>query len=500
MLAKKAMLNTAQMVVDQIARILVAFILTPILVGHLGATVFGIWQILQKTSFQLAPMDGCTPEVLKWTIASQQNNDDAAKKQRAVGSAVVSFFIFVPILVTVYAVMIAVLPQYLNLGATQVWETRAALALLGINTLLFVVAGLFEATLRGMNLSYKLTGLQAVVLVAGGGMSALAAIQGYGLLGLASAQIVSTVLFIIFYSVVAKRHIVWLGIRKPSVGEIRESLLRSKWYTIWALISAWLLAGDVIVLGAFSESHTVSKYILTMYVTQMMTVAILTAIGSALPGLAGIIGKGEYQRAALLRNESLLYSWWLCLTICTAVIVFNQSFVSLWVGGQQYAGDNVNALIAACVMQLVFIRHDADMLNMALDVRKKVVIGFVSALITLLLMLVLIPLYELSGLCISLLLGRAMLSIAYPRIINKFLKSKIEKQFPIRRLITTILCLLFGWTISNYIFVGSWWALIAGGSLFTGAMFLLLYSLGMNSTEKQITKNRFNKLKSLRSR
>lgn len=497
MLTKRALLNSLQMFVDQLARILVGFILTPILVSHLGSVLFGVWQVLQRASLQVAALDGRAPEVLKWVIASQQDHDDDAKKQRAVGSAVISFLAFLPLLLLVYVLLIVFLPQYLDLDAGQVWNARIAVAVLGLGAILLVAADLFEASIRGMNIAYKLLGVQAAVLIAGGVMTAVAAIGGYGLLGLAIAQVAVAVLFIFSYFMVARRNVPWLGIGKPSGSEIWQALNRSKWYTLWAFISAWLFAGDVIVLGAFVAPQVVSKYVLTMYVSQMITVAILTAVSSALPGLAGIIGKGEYQRAEVLRQESLLYSWWLSITICSAVIVFNHSFISLWVGAQQYAGHDVNALIAVCVMQLVFIRHDANILNLALDVKKKVVLGFASASVTLVLSLILVPMYQLYGLCFSLLLGRALLSVLYPRIIGDFLKAEKKPGASVRRLMVTALLLLITWALSAHVFVTSWWLLAGGAALFAGLALPLIYAVGMNAAEKQMVIKRYRMLKPL---
>lgn len=499
MLTKTALLNGIQLAVDQIARMLVGFILTPILVTQLGSVLFGVWQILQKSSLQVAALDGRSSEVLKWVIAGQQNNTDDEAKQRAVGSAVICFLLFIPILVLAYAILIIYLPYYLNLNVGQILDVRYAIIILCIGAVILVAADLFEATIRGMNLAYKLTGVQAVVLVLGGFLSAFVALKGYGLPGLALVQVIVSLLFITSYYVVARRHVQWLGMSKPSSNEVRQSFNRSKWYTLWAFISVWLFTGDVIVLGVLVEPEFVSKYVLTMYVSQIMTVAILTAVSSALPGLAGIIGKGEYKRAELLRQESILYSWWLSVTICSTVILFNYSFISLWVGEQYYAGHTLNFLIAICVMQLVFIRHDANMLNLALDVRKKVMLGFVSALVTLVLMLILVPRYELAGLCTAILLGRGILSVAYPIIVGDFLKSGNKNIISLRHLFFTTSLLLFSWALSRDVYLDSWWKLMLGAVLSSAVIFILVYWIGTSASEKRLIINRYRLFRPVQS-
>ncbi len=494
MLTKKALLNTCQLAVDQIARIAINFFLTPILVTHLGGAMFGIWQLIQKSSFQVAALDGRSSEVLKWVIASQQNNEDSVKKQRAIGSAIISLLFFSPLLLFSYFALIKLLPSFFHIAAELQLDVKITLAILALNALFMAIAAILEATIRGMNIAYKLLGIQALILIVGGICSAVAVIEGYGIQGVAGAQLVASFLFILSYLIVARLNILWLGVRKPTINEVRITLIRCFWYTLWAFISLWVFTGDVIVLGVFLPPETVSQYVLTMYVSQMMTIAILTAVSSILPGLAGIIGKGELGRAAELRRESFLYSWWLTLTICSLVIIFNQSFLNLWVGETHYAGDDINALIALCIMQLVFIRHDANILNLALDVRKKVLLGLLSSVVLLFLMIYLVPKYKILGLCFALILGRSILSITYPLVIRDFLKVK-KKEFYFRRFIVTLLFIWICWKLSHHIIINSWGELILSGILTFIIIFVLTFVLGIDRLEKKIIFNRFRTLK-----
>jgi len=494
MLTKKALLNTCQLAVDQIARIAINFFLTPILVTHLGGAMFGIWQLIQKSSFQVAALDGRSSEVLKWVIASQQNNEDTAKKQRAIGSAIISLLLFSPLLIFSYFALIKLLPGFFHIATELQQDVKITLAILGLNALFMAIAAILEAIIRGMNIAYKLLGIQALILIVGGVCSAVAVIVGYGIKGVAGAQLFASFLFILSYLIVARLNISWLGLRKPNINEIKMTLIRCFWYTLWAFISLWVFTGDVIVLGFFLPPKIVSQYVLTMYVSQMMTIAILTAVSSILPGLAGIIGKGELDRAAELRRESFLYSWWLMLTICSLVIIFNHSFLNLWVGETHYAGDDINALIALCIMQLVFIRHDANILNLALDVRKKVILGFLSSVVLLFLMVYLVPKYKIMGLCLALILGRGILSITYPLVIRDFLKVK-KKVFHYRRFIVTLLFIGICWKVSQHVIINSWGKLILSSVLTFIILFVLTFFLGVNRLEKKIIFNRFRVIK-----
>ncbi len=485
MLTKIALLNALTGISEQFSRILLGLFVTPILITYFGSNTFGIWQVLLKVSNQLSALDGRAQEVLKWVVANLQHKEDKLKQQ-ALGAAFLCFLLFVPILTGTNFLWIYYLPIYFELPEDQILPIRISATALFISILLLALAKIFDASVRGMNMSYKLFGVLALIILSGGIFTVVLVKQGYGIIGAGSAQILVGFLSLIAYSYVVKRHIKWFKVRLPPKKLFYTSLRRSCWFTLWGVINTWMLAGDVIVLGFFVGTELVSSYVLTVYAMQMITVAILTAISAALPGLGGIIGKGDFKRANYIRKESLLFSWWLSLTICCTVIVVNYSFIGLWVGGQQYAGKGINTLLAICTLQLVFIRHDAFLLNLALDIRKKVFVGAVSMILTIALMIILIPKYHLWGLCISLILGRGVLSVRYPKIVSHFLKSKKSTLFSRKQKLMSVFLILFSFKLSGYIYVDSWLKLIVY-SISIGCMYLLvLFLVAMSSVQKNM--------------
>ena len=484
MLTKKAFLNGIQLVVDQLTRIVVGFLLMPILLAELGPAVFGIWQVLQKASLQISMLDGRSAEVLKWVIASKQGESTITNKQQAVASGLIILLLFVPLLLMAYGILMAVVPSYLDLEAAVIYQSRFVIALLAIAAIITASAMLFEAVIRGSNQAYKLLGFQAFVLAGGGLMSAVVVTQGEGILGLAYVQVLVALLFFVAYFFIAKKHIAWLGFSRPKKIEFVEALHKSKWFSLWAFVSALVFTGDVIIMAGFLDATIVSQYVLTSYSMQLVTVAILTALASILPGLGGILGGGDYDRADSIRQESLLLTWWLTTTMCVVLMVSNRSFMELWVGENQYLGDGLNLLIALATFQLVFIRHDANLLNVALDVKKKTFLALSCVVVTFALMAIFIPLYDVYGVCYAVLLGRSILFICYPRIVSKVLRSKF-KFFGLQKIIVTGMAFFAGWELSGIIVLDTWWQLAIGIGLLSTSLLVILYLFGMSRAESK---------------
>ena len=489
MKAKRAALGAISGILDQGSRVVVALIVTPILVSALGAAGFGIWQILFKLHSQLAPLDGRSPEVLKWAVANHQEDDDNTLQTLA-GAAIAAMLIYLPLLVVAYLLAYLFMPLYLNLQGEQLHTARIAAIVLGITSIFLAIGQLFEAIVRGMNLAYKLFGLKVGLVICAGLMTAAAALSGSGLFWIAVAQLITATIGAPLFYATARKNVPWLGFKRPQSEEIQSFVNRCKWFMTWEAISLWMLAGEIVVLGALVNSELISIYVLTLFASQMTTVAVITGILAILPGIGGLIGSGSVDKAAHVHIESTNYSRLLSITICCVVLVFNRPFVTLWVGSEFYAGDMENLLIVILTLQLVAIRHEAAILNVALDIKSKVLLGLLSIVLSLLLLLWLVPKYELIGFCGALIIGRLILTVSYPILVANFLGQPIATNYRLRTTIFSICCLLLSWTLSDFVTVSSWWELLAGVVFIGFSAFVLLYFLTFDLQQRKLLYSR----------
>lgn len=483
MLTRKAILNALAAFIDQAARICVGFIVTPLLVRYLGVVDFGIWQIIQKMSLQLAVFDGRAAETLKWMVANEQSDEDHDKKRRSVGAAIVISLMFLPLLVIVNASWLWFAPDYIGVDASRAGLVRYGVLIMSFNIVLIMIFSILEAILRGVNKGYKRIGVLASILILGGVLNVFVVYLGYGIVGVASVQIAVSLLTLLTYLHVVRRHVSWAGVSKPGADDVSRMFGKAKWFTIWAFINIGIYAGDVILLGYFASSEVVSGYVLTFYAANIITVAILTAVSSVLPGLGGLVGKGELQRAANLRRESLLISWILSTIICSVLLVLNGSFIGLWVGEDAYLGDTASGLIVLSAFQLVFIRHDAFMLNMMLDIKSKVFYGSISLGLTVLLAFILVPDYGVVGLSVALLLGRLLLSVVYPYLIRRFLSDTGGQTLGAKKYAVTLLLFLLCYYGGTALAIGTWWQLLAWATVIVILVTAVLL-LGLNKYDR----------------
>jgi O-antigen/teichoic acid export membrane protein len=475
-LTQKAYLNALASVLDNGARIAVALVITPILVSGLGNLLFGVWQILNRLVSQISAADGRPTQALKWVIANRQVSDDDDQKKREVGSAFAVWIIFLPVLLIAGAIVIWFSPTVTKVSPELYSVVRFSCAVLVINFIFLGLIALPEAVLRGMNLGYKRMGVMASLTIFGGVLTAGAIYFELGLTGVAGAQVVVSIITSIVFWLLVRKFVPWFGVALPQFSEVRRFLKLSIWYTLWTLINKLLLVSDVIVLGIVSSALTVTTYTLTGYPAMVIAEFIFVAIEAIIPGLGGVIGQKQYEKAAEIRKEMMTISWLLVTAVGATILMWNRSFIHLWVGSEHYAGLWVNILIVLVVVQWVFFRIDAFVIDLTLNLRRKVIIGAIAAILSIGTAAVLIPSMGIAGLCVGLLGGRFVLTISYPLIVNSFLKRSGGMQLtPFLRpaLVTCILFVSSGY-LSQQIGVDNWFEWIA----FAGISFGLILCTG----------------------
>jgi O-antigen/teichoic acid export membrane protein len=250
---------------------------------------------------------------------------------------------------------------------------------------------------------------------------------------------------IIFWLLVRK-YVWWFGVTRPHRADVTALFGMSVWLSVGDLITKLLLASDVLILGAVISPAAVTTYALTSYAARTaLGIHVFTA-GAAVPGLGGVLGERQYARATQIRRELLVLTWLFVTAVGTTILLWNRSFLALWVGERNYAGPWVDLLIVVTMLQTAFIRTDAYIIDAALKPKLRVLVGALSATVTLGMGVALTHAFGIIGLCAGVLAGRAIQSIAFPVLVRTCLgrpAAPSETRTGAARL-TAITVVLFG--------------------------------------------------------
>src|SRR3989442_839848 len=318
-----------------------------------------------------------------------------------------------------------------------------ASAALLLSLLLGGLASVPESVLRGMNLGYKRMGFQAGLNLVGGVLTAGAVYAGLGLVGVAGAQVALIAITGVCFWILVKHYVAWFGLARPAAHEVRSLLGMSAWIAIGEVVAKVALASDVIILGMVVSPALVTTYVLTGYAGRIAVGLLVFTTGAAMPGLGGVIGRGEYEWAARLRREIMTLTWVFVTAVGGAILLWNRSFLALWVGPENYAGFWTNLLIVVATVQTALVRTDAYVLDATLQPRLRVWVAAVGGAGLVGASLALTPSLGIVGVCLGVLAGRLVQTIAYPLLVDRGLHRPASVPVPSSARPLAVMLLIF---------------------------------------------------------
>lgn len=500
-LTRRASLNALAALVDYAARIAIQLVLAPLLLRFLGSSGYGVWQVLQRLIGQATPAGGRPGEALKWVVAQAQSSENAESKREQVGTATAVWLLFLPAVALLGGVLAWLSPALVHADPGQVWVVRATAGLLVVNLVVLGLASIPQSVLLGENLGYRRLGLSTTILFMGAALAVLALLAGWGLLGLALATVVTTTLSGYTYLRIVRSQVRWWGMARPARGAVRGFVSISGWFLLWNLVTQAIRGSDVLVLAAIGGVGLVTIYTLTSYVPNAISEVVFAVISATMPGLGGLVGTDQVERAARVRGETLVLCWLVAIAASSAAIVWLPDFLRLWVGSGYDAGTAATVLICAMVLQLALIRVDSNVIDVTLRIRAKVLLGLASVALSVGLALALAGPVRLGivGLVVGFIIGRLPLSIAYPLLVGRLLGFPPRRQ--VGRLWRPALASVGMFTVAGwargYAYAGGWITLLLLAGTTTLAALGVAYAAGLAADQRRLVRYRLRKVVSL---
>ena len=509
-LTKKASLNALAVALDYGASLLVGFIVTPLLLLGLGRYYFGAWQVLNRLVGYISPASGRPTQALKWAVARDQASTDHKQKQNYVGSAFIVWVLFLPLMIVLGAFLVWMAPSWLKASPEHFLQIRVCTGLLVANLALTSLATIPTSVLQGENLGYKRMGLTTTTVLLGGGLVWLAMHFSTGLIGVAVAALITTFLTGVVFFKVTQSNAKWFKVSFPPFQQTRQFLGLSSWFLGWNLVMNLMTASDVVILGFLISPEAVTDYSLLKYAPETMISLIALLNLGITPGLGGIIGSGHLKKAANIRGEMMTLTWLVATALGATILTWNRPFLNLWVGPGHYIGSAAGFFITLVVTQFVLIRCDAGIIDISLNLRRKVLMGLLSSLVAIAISGLLVGYFKFGvvGLCLGMIIGRLLLSVEYPSIVGRFLGVSFSSQLrsSLRPALITILLYLSASWLASHLNLGGrsglrgWINFVGGAGITAGVFLMVAFYSGLSGLQRKTLYRRLRAAKSPRSR
>lgn len=327
-------------------------VLVPLYLRELGSETYGAWMASGDLLGWLAVLDMGISGISGQRMAAAHGRGEHRVIGDYFGTGLAVQALLVLVLTALAILASPLVPGWVRLEGTAGTQLAACFAVAGLATGLGlmgnVVTALALSTQRMVFVNLAIFGSG----LAGLGVTLGLLLSGRGLWALALGMLARTGLMLVLVGAhaayVLRRD---LGVR----ARVRREVVRE--FSGLSAVSVLVMLGntlvgrsDAMLIALFHGPQTVTLYVLTRRAAEMLSMFLARIGGAVYPGFAHLVGSGDDARAAgVMAQVARLY-------FCAAVpavalyMALNRSFVELWVGPGQFAGQPLTVFVGLNVL------------------------------------------------------------------------------------------------------------------------------------------------------
>jgi O-antigen/teichoic acid export membrane protein len=356
----------------------VGIVLVPLLLDRLGVRTWGLWLATGELLAYAGMVDLGVLGVLPWLLGEADGSRDRIRMRRLVSNGVAVGAVIGCAYALVGLVLWQLLPAALRLTPADRAAVGPPLAIVVGATALTYPLRIYPAALIGLQDTTFFGAIRIVQASVNLVLTIVLLLAGYGLYALAWASVVPTVIGLVA-SAVRLRVLapdLTTGWTRPTFDQMKPLIVNG--FGVWLAGFGWLLlsSSNALVITFLGHPEWVPIFSCTAKVTSIATQLVWLMPDAGLVGLAQLYG--EVKASARVRHVvAVLQQVHLLLAgaAACAVLAFNPTFVTRWVGAPLFGGITLNALLA-CGIVVYSLAH--GLITAASTLGNRVQVGVVT--------------------------------------------------------------------------------------------------------------------------
>ena len=354
------------------ANMAVGFFLSPFIVHRLGNAAYGVWVLSISSVNYIALLDlGMRSSVLRFVSKERTVGNHAGASEAFSAALWVRVQIGAAVLV-LSGLLAAVFPLLFRIPPDLTHTSRIAVSIIGITTAVGMCLGVFGGVLSAVNRYDVQTGVTLTQLVLRVTGVVLALYKGWGLIGIACAELIAASM--------GGGILAWAALRvypelRVHLTRPTRAILRSLWsYSFYVFLQTVALQmiyqTDNLVVGSFVSASAVTFYAignsLCRYTDQFAGAMSMTFVPAASTfDAAGSTGK--LQDLYRIGTRSILI---VSLPILVTLLTRGHTFIRLWMGVQYAQSSGTVLVILATALMFALANNTAGAVSMGTDRHK----------------------------------------------------------------------------------------------------------------------------------
>lgn len=496
-LNKVIMLNTLTGWIDKVVSIIVNFIIRPILISGLGISIFGVWEMLNRMTELVASTDLRAATTVKWFLSINREKETPEVLNRSISAGFFASVCTLPLYVVLGCVIVYFAPYVTKVDASWFFVVRFSASFLLLSFIITQVFFIYEQILQGMNIAYKRIGVRSVITIIGGLVTYLVLKKDYGLLGLVGVNLLVVIATGVTYWLVVRANLRWVRIHTVSWKEVLSFVKISIDFLIDKLLSIMHRSVDILFLGYLLSSAVVTSYTVSSYVMASLIGFMSMIVSSIITGITPLVKENNVSKLLFFRSYIYLLLILIYAMASILILIFNDSFISLWTQKKLFLGQFNNLLIVIFLFLRIITDVDKSFLCMYLKIKTANVNATISLVVMLVAVFVFIRLMGVTGMLAGLILSQVCLlslnAVSLKNIMRTNLKTLVN--VPFRLIMVVLVLLIMSYMIGGYIIVDSWMQLFVYFVLVLCIVASFIYWIGLDRKMRLLIFEQIKKMK-----
>jgi O-antigen/teichoic acid export membrane protein len=331
--------------------VIIAIALVPLYLMHIPSDLYGVWLATGNIITWMTLLDPGLGGTMQYKIAHALGNNNRPEIGKLIGNSLLISCIYLLILGFGAILLQYNILEWLDIAPSYHHDFLLALGLTSFSTILMV----FSFNIQGINFGLQSSlgiGLVFTLMNIAGILSTIILLKlGYGLLAFGYAGMLRSLIYLggnIFYLMLRlktdKYHI---KVEKSGIKELFNLLA----FNFFGKM-AGTLQGRVFefLIAKFVSNSAVTTFRISLSAPDNSKLILIRPAVSISPILSKLHGEGDLAMIKKRLKQMVYFVVWSSVYIFSAFYVFNQNFVSIWVGNEYYSGNLTNTLICIFVV------------------------------------------------------------------------------------------------------------------------------------------------------
>jgi O-antigen/teichoic acid export membrane protein len=313
---------------------IVAFLITPFVLRHLGDSAYGIWALVLQLTGYMGVVDVGLRSALVRFVSSTHTTKDHDGLNRLLSGVIMIYGVMAPLSLILGGFLAVFALPHMHTGPEMLRKAQITLCIAALIIACDFLFATFHASLAGLSRWHLINMLGISGILVRTGLIVGFIKHGYGLVTLALIQLsVNVAIYVIevvmVRNIIPEFRFIW---EKPNMERLRPVLQHSWSSLLLSLANRINYQVDTIVIAIFLPIGEVTYYVIGLRLIEYLRDILNSTTMIAAPLVSSLHATGDSDRVVAMLVRGTKYSLFVAFLGIAGFLTMGTDFIGLWMG------------------------------------------------------------------------------------------------------------------------------------------------------------------------